>query len=182
MEDRRTDSELLESIRSGDDHAFATLYERHAKASIQYAHASAGADAEDVVSEVWMRVWMNPPKHGESFQNWLRIVVRRSAYRFGRRRTLVGTLKPGPSSGTSPTRGLARREAVSLLHQARASGDLTTREFSAIVHDLDESRSQTELASESGLSRTAWADRVRRARKKLRIIALGEAAAGRPRR
>jgi RNA polymerase sigma factor (sigma-70 family) len=54
-----TDTDLLAAVRAGDTAAYGTLYERHAAATRQLAHALARnpADADDLVAETFAKVF-----------------------------------------------------------------------------------------------------------------------------
>jgi RNA polymerase sigma-70 factor (ECF subfamily) len=79
-----TDVSLVWAIRSGDESAMATLYDRYS--SIVYAVAlrvlgDTGA-AEDVLQEVFMQLWRNPGVFDSSRGNlgaWLGVVGRNRA-------------------------------------------------------------------------------------------------------
>lgn len=171
-----TEIELLDRVRDGDREAFAHLYERHAMQSLTIARDAARHDAEDVVAEVWLRIWQRPPEIRSDFGGWLRKVVVHAARRRRADRLRIGTLDRylgDGEPGTSPTRTIARREAIDLLRDARRDGRLTETEYEAIVDALQGEATGREIAAERGVSRSAWGDRVRRAREKLRALALG---------
>lgn len=179
MGDVSTDSELLSGVRSGSDQAFAALYRRHSEAVVRHAHrVCRSGDADDIVSEFWERVWARPPESVSSFDGWMRMVIRREAWRRAVRWTDGSVHESVAGHGTTPTHHVARQQAVDLLEKARERGDLSTVEFSAIILD-SEGWGAKQCAAADGVSRSAWSDRLARARKKLRRLALGEAEAGR---
>lgn len=176
--DRRTgtdDASLLDRVRGGDAVAFTTLYERYAIESITVAHSLAGCDADDVVHDVWLRVWTRPPVCRSTFRGWIHTSTRRHAIRHRRTRTRVGTLDDRDllAGSTSPTRQVARQQVRSILEHAHQGGQLSTREFDALV-DSTSDATPSELAAAQGVTRTGWLDRLRRAKLKLRKIALGD--------
>jgi len=60
-----TDHQLLKIAQQGETEAFGMLYERHAAAIYRYLYAHLGShpDAEDLTSEVFLRVWKFLPKY-----------------------------------------------------------------------------------------------------------------------
>ena len=79
-----TDFALLSAIRSGDEQAMGSLYDRYS--GIVYAVAlrvlgDAGA-AEDVLQEVFMQLWRNPQRFDSSrghLAPWLSVITRNRA-------------------------------------------------------------------------------------------------------
>lgn len=183
MDDASTDHDLLSRIRSGSGKAFEALYRRHSKTVLAYAHrVCRTSDADDIVSDTWERVWTNPPEDTTAFEGWIKLTIRREAWRRARAASDDGSVRESlPGMGTTPSRQVARHEALDLLEQAVSQGDLSLVEFSAIVLN-SEGWAPKQCCEAEGVSRTAWSDRLARARKKLRRLALGEAAAARPRR
>ena len=55
----RADEEVMESLRSGDETALATLIDRHGRGLRRYVRGMLASpdDAEDVVQETFLRVW-----------------------------------------------------------------------------------------------------------------------------
>mgnify|MGYP003886376071 CR=1 FL=1 len=80
-----SDADLLAAVRGGDSSAFAELYERHAPAARKVArqYASSDADAEDITSDAFAKVFSVVQGGGgpeEAFRAYLFTVVRRLAY------------------------------------------------------------------------------------------------------
>ena len=81
---RATDVSLVSAIRSGDEGAMATLYDRYS--SIVYAVGlrvlgDTGA-AEDILQDVFMQLWRNPGVFDASRGNlgaWLAVITRNRA-------------------------------------------------------------------------------------------------------
>ncbi|MEO6120455.1 MAG: sigma-70 family RNA polymerase sigma factor [Terriglobales bacterium] len=79
-----TDSRLIERMTNGDHDAFAEVYDRYA--SLAYAVAvrvlQDSMAAEDVVSEVFLRLWRNPGSFDEQrgkLAAWLTVITRNRA-------------------------------------------------------------------------------------------------------
>jgi RNA polymerase sigma-70 factor (ECF subfamily) len=53
------DTQLIQQARTGDAEAFGELYERHSQAVFRflYAHCDNRQDAEDLMEDVFLRVW-----------------------------------------------------------------------------------------------------------------------------
>lgn len=81
--DPRSDAELFAAARSGDDHAFAMLATRHARAALAVARGVVGdADAaEDVCQEALFSAWrrLDQCREPGRFGAWLASTVRRHA-------------------------------------------------------------------------------------------------------
>ncbi|MBC7549480.1 MAG: sigma-70 family RNA polymerase sigma factor, partial [Cellulomonas sp.] len=80
-----SDAELITAARGGDSDAFGTLYERHAPAARAVArqYTRSSADAEDIVSDGFIRVFAVVCAGGGpdiAFRAYLFTVVRRLAY------------------------------------------------------------------------------------------------------
>ena len=60
MHEERDDQQLIEAIGRGDRAAFAVFVRRHASGLLGFArrYLSSQADAEDVVQETMLRIWM----------------------------------------------------------------------------------------------------------------------------
>jgi RNA polymerase sigma factor (sigma-70 family) len=173
VSDGCTDNDLLDRIRSGDGAAFDTLFGRYSiHASVLAQRAAQPSDADDVLQEVWLQVFQRPPTTVSNFGSWLGVVIRRTAARRSARDARVEQLdEPLASDMTSPTRQVARQEAVELLHDAHEKGRITEKEFEALVDSVVDVFETAEVASSGGVTVSAWRDRVRRAKQKLGAIA-----------
>lgn len=86
------DEELMANIAAGDRNAFSILSRRHARRSLALAGRVLGnaADAEEVVQDVFLRIWLNADRWrgGDSrFSTWLYRVVLNRCLDVRRRRT-----------------------------------------------------------------------------------------------
>ncbi len=140
-----SDEELMRRVAAGDERAFALLAPRHAARAIGLARrlTGSGADAEEIVQEALLRVWINAPRwRGQAqFPTWLyRIVVNLCLNR--RRRA--------PFAPLSEAGDLAD---PALDAAARLERDETDRQVAAAVASLPErQRLVIMLTYEEGLS------------------------------
>src|SRR5918911_1238426 len=85
-----SDEDLMARVARGDDTAFRLLAQRHAARSIALARRITGndADAEEIVQEALLRVWINAPRWRPvaAFRTWFYRVVLNLC--LGRRRRL----------------------------------------------------------------------------------------------
>jgi RNA polymerase sigma-70 factor (ECF subfamily) len=76
-----TDAELLMRIQQGDEEALRVLIDRHSRRFYGTAYRILGqaAEAEDVVQESFVKLWVKPEKwdtqKGASFTTWFHMVV-----------------------------------------------------------------------------------------------------------
>jgi RNA polymerase sigma-70 factor (ECF subfamily) len=167
------DSELLRQIAQGDQAAFRTLVDRHARYlhGIAFALVSNNADAEDIVQETFIAV-LNGNFRGESaVRTWLvQILVRRAGMlrrSKWRRRTQV----PLDPSSSDASAGQTRSSAAG----SDAKLDLTTMlevlspEHRAVIvlREL-ERMSYEEMATALDVPRGTVESRLHRAREELR--------------
>ena len=77
--DEASDEELMLRIAKGDERAFRTLAPRYAVRAISLARGIAGneADAEEIVQEALLRVWVNAPRWRPqaAFRTWFYRIV-----------------------------------------------------------------------------------------------------------
>jgi len=52
-----SDAELVRATRDGSRRAYAALYARHSLSALKYAKTLTSSDADDVVSEVFLKVY-----------------------------------------------------------------------------------------------------------------------------
>lgn len=80
---KRSDEELVDLCRNGDDAAFNVLMKRYAAAiynfSLQYVHNP--DDAQDIAQEAFFKTWKNIKhfKAGSRFRPWLYTIARNTA-------------------------------------------------------------------------------------------------------
>ena len=88
MDEDRTDAELLERLRDGDNEAFAALWERHSPAARRYARHLAPGHVDDLVAESFLAIYqqVTTTEKGPAFafRSYLRAVIRNTAIRWGK--------------------------------------------------------------------------------------------------
>ncbi len=177
------DAELIAAARGGDSAAFAALYERHAGAALVVArqYSTSGADAEDVVSEAFTKVFSVFQYGGGpdvAFRAYLFTVVRRLAMtrKDGLRRVAptddIETFESGlgvAASTEEPAMAGFERNVVS-----RAYATLPERWQAVLWYTEVESLSPAQIAPLLGLTANGVAALSYRAREGLRQAYLQE--------
>jgi|SRR5262249_30563741 len=149
--DEASDEDLMQRIAQGDEPAFRLLARRHARSAVGLARRIAGneADAEEVVQEALLRVWVNAPRWRPlaSFRTWFyRVVVNLCLSR--RRRVPFVALEAVPDPvdpAPDPAADLERRQADQLV--GAAIGALHDRQRAAIALTYGEGLSNAETAA-----------------------------------
>lgn len=92
-----TDAALVTRARTGDDRAFAALFDRHADYLARVLHRAVGADAEldDMVQEAFLLARDHLPslEAPDRFRAWLTSIALRQASHVVRRRLFRGRLR-----------------------------------------------------------------------------------------
>jgi RNA polymerase sigma-70 factor, ECF subfamily len=173
-----SDEDLLRRVAQGDERAFALLAPRHAARAIGLARRLSGssADAEEIVQEALLRVWVNAPRwRGQAqFRTWFyRIVV--NLCRNRRRRAPFAPLSTaGDPADPSPDAAARLERAETDRQVAAAVASLPERQRAAIMLTYEEGLSNADAAvaldsSVSGVE--ALLVRAKRAlREKLRAV------------
>lgn len=177
-----SDEELMRRVAAGDERAFASLAPRYAARAIGLARrlTGNGADAEEIVQEALLRVWINAPRwRGQSaFRTWFYRIVVNLCLNRRRRAPFAALTEAGdpPDPALDPAERLERDETDRQVAAAVAS--LPTRQQLVIMLTYDEGLSNAEAAaaldsSVSGVE--ALLVRAKRAlRDKLRSIIDGQ--------
>ena len=80
--------EVLQAAAAGDRQAFAALWRSAHPGLVRYLRVTAGADAEDVASETWIKAMRALPSFTgdeSSFRGWLAVIARNHLADLGRR-------------------------------------------------------------------------------------------------
>jgi RNA polymerase sigma-70 factor, ECF subfamily len=161
---RESDGGLVARIAAADDRALGELYDRHGGMAYALALAIAreGADAEEVVADVFGQVWRNAARYDPargSVAAWLATITRTRALDLvrarGRRARAIeraaqsdadGLASPLGTTADRPDRGIERQEARRLV--ARSLGELPEAQRRVIELAYFGGLSQTEIATE----------------------------------
>jgi len=149
-----TDATLVAAVRSGDEGAMATLFDRYS--SIVYAVGlrvlgDTGA-AEDVLQEVFMQLWRNPGAFDASRGNlgaWLAVIARNRAIDSLRKRRpetdidgVVGSVVPDMAGDAGRARAMEKVRGT--------LGSMPAAQRSALEMAYFEGLTHTEIAAKTG--------------------------------
>jgi RNA polymerase sigma-70 factor, ECF subfamily len=153
-----TDKALLDRVRAGDQRAFDVLIETHGPALLRFAMAQLQdpRDSEDVVQDVFMRMWSERERLGEarSARSYLMTAVRNRAIDKMRRLRLERRWIEPLSAPGEPH----ERDPLSMVPDPKAVGDpASLAELDAAIQHLVESlpergRTAFRLCRDQGLS------------------------------
>jgi len=167
-----SDEDLMLRIAQGDEPAFRLLARRHLPRALGLARRITGndADAEEVVQEALLRVWVNAARWRPSaaFRTWLYRVIVNLCLNRKRRAPFAALEEAGEPADTSPDAVAAAesREAERLIAEAVAA--LPARQRAAIVLTYFEGNSNAEAAAILGMSISGIETLLVRARRTLR--------------
>ena len=151
---RATDLSLVSAIRSGDEGAMATLYDRYS--SIVYAVGlrvlgDTGA-AEDILQDVFMQLWRNPGVFDASRGNlgaWLAVITRNRAIDKLRKRRPETDIADVVVSVEPDMAGDAERSRA--MEKVRGTlGGMPPAQRSALEMAYFEGLTHTEIAEKTG--------------------------------
>ena len=179
-----TDEVLVAAAKLGDRPAFAELWARHSKRSLQIAYriTKNREDAEDVLQEAWTKAYVHLKSFdGKArFSTWLtRIAINTALMTLRRKRVRLETLAEFidgetwhqleiPDKTNDVEQQYLRDERVEHLRRAICGLSPTLRHVIEI-HQRDDSSVQ-EVATLAGLSLAATKSRLLRARTVLRAV------------
>jgi RNA polymerase sigma-70 factor (ECF subfamily) len=149
--DEASDEDLMQRVARGDEPAFRLLARRYAARAIGLARRITGndADAEEVVQEALLRVWINAPRWRPlaAFRTWFYRVVLNLCLSRRRRAPVLRLEAAGDPADPSPDAdaALEREEADRLVAAAIAA--LPERQRAAIVLTYHEGLSNAEAAA-----------------------------------
>lgn len=159
------DSQLVTRARSGEEAAFARLYERYARFihGILLARASA-ADVEDLVQDVFLTAWKNLPglRDPAAFGGWLSMIARNRATD-AHRRTVATVELPGDLQAAGAAG--SETEALAVLDLIRS---LPAAYRETLVLRLVEGMTGPEIAERTGLTPASVRVNLHRGMKLLR--------------
>jgi RNA polymerase sigma-70 factor (ECF subfamily) len=148
------DNSLVSAIRSGDENAMATLYDRYSPIVYSVALRVLGdtGAAEDVLQEVFMQLWRNPGGFDSSRGNlaaWLAVISRNRAIDAIRKRRpdtdiadVIVSVEPDLAGDAERARAMEKvRGALGAMPPAQRSA-LEMAYFEGLTH--------TEIAAKTG--------------------------------
>ena len=158
-ESRQADQASLARVARGDEHAFAELYDRHARLvfSLALRILQDRADAEDVVQEVFAQVWSQAGRYDASrgaVAAWMLILTRsRAIDRLRAKRSRPEAA--GDANAAETVVDSAVAQDLELL-----SGEQVSRLQQALKELPDAQRTALELAYYEGLTHVEVAARL----------------------
>jgi RNA polymerase sigma-70 factor (ECF subfamily) len=167
-----SDEDLMVRVARGDEAAFHMLTQRHAGRSIGLARRITGnaADAEEIVQEALLRVWVNAPRWRPvaAFRTWLyRMVVNLSLNR-RRHAPFVPIEAAGDPVDPADDPRAAMENAEIDRRLAAAVAALSARQRAAVTLTYGEGLSNAETATVMGTSVSGVETLLVRARRSLR--------------
>ncbi len=175
--EERSDEELMAAIGRGDQRAFAGLVERHSRRAAALAARITlnRSDAEEVVQEAFMRVWVKAPgwrpqsdTGGAQFYTWFhRILVNLSIDR--RRKPVNEDIeKAGEIADEAPSALDAVEGGETSARVAAAMARLPERQRAALALCHFEEKTNIEAAAALGITVGAVESLLVRARRTLK--------------
>ncbi len=169
----RSDEELSEDARAGDESAYALLYERYRGPLYLFGvRMLGGAEAaRDLVQETFLGFWERRRELGglRSFRGWLFTVARNRCLTLLRQRQtharLEGTVEADPPAAEPVSGGLEAEEELRLVR--RTLKELTPEHREVLVLREYQELSYREIADITGASESAVKARLFRARQAL---------------
>lgn len=167
-----SDEALMAEVARGDERAYHRLTRRHLPAMLGLARRILGstADAEDVVQEAMLRVWIHAPRWQPlaAFRTWLTRVVVNLCLDRKRRAGWVALEAAGeivdPAPGAGEQAEVDERERL----LAMAVAELPDRQRAAIVLTYSEGMSNAQVAEVLGTTVSAVETLLVRGKQNLR--------------
>jgi RNA polymerase sigma-70 factor, ECF subfamily len=170
--DEPSDEDLMLQIAGGQQAAFRELARRYTPRAVRLARRITGSevDAEDVVQEALLRVWVNAPRWRPlaAFRTWFYRVVLNLCLNRRRRAPFVALDQAGDVRDPAPDPGerMERDEAAQQL--AAAIGELPERQRIALTLTYSEGLSNAETAAVIGTSVSSVETLLVHSRRRLR--------------
>ena len=148
--DEASDEELMARVAGGDEPAFRLLSRRYLKRALALARRVSGndADAEEIVQEALLRVWINAPRWlpTAAFRTWFYRVVVNLCLNRRRRQPFAALDEAGDPADPAPDAAVAleRRQTDRMVGAAIAA--LPERQRAAIVLTYHDGLSNAETA------------------------------------
>jgi RNA polymerase sigma-70 factor, ECF subfamily len=178
MTDPHEDHQLLQQIATGDPRAFRRLVDKHAPPLVTYLTRvlRSQAEAEELVQEVFLRVWQRANEYQASFRvsTWLHRIGHNLAVDQLRRRK--GNTEVDDEREAAPP---SERPHALLEHKQRALGlqaameALPLRQRTALLLKYEQDFPNTEIAKVLDLSVDAVESLLARAKRQLKTDLTG---------
>jgi RNA polymerase sigma-70 factor, ECF subfamily len=171
--EKESDEALMLRIARGDERAFRALAPRYAARAAGLARRICGnsADAEEIVQEAFLRVWVNAPRWRPEalFRTWFYRIVFNLALNKKRRAPFDPLDAAGDPADLAARadQDMERREQDRIV--ATAIAELPARQRSAIALTYGDELSNAEAAAVLGTSVSAFETLLVRARRALRV-------------
>jgi RNA polymerase sigma-70 factor, ECF subfamily len=166
------DEALMLRIAQGDERAFRLLAPRYAARAIGLARRITGndADAEEIVQEAFLRVWINAPRWRPqaAFRTWFYRIVFNLCLNRRRRAPFFPLEVAGDPPDPAPNASLRIERDETGRQIAAAIAELPERQRAAIVLAYDNELSNADAASILRVSVSAFEALLVRARRTLR--------------
>jgi RNA polymerase sigma-70 factor, ECF subfamily len=170
--DQESDEALMLRIARGDERAFRALAPRYAVRATGLARRICGnfADAEEIVQEAFLRVWINAPRWRPEalFRTWFYRIVFNLALNRKRRAPFAPLEDAGDPADPAPRADAAMEQRERDRLVARAVAELPARQRSAIALTYGDELSNAEAAAVLGTSVSALETLLVRAKRTLR--------------
>ncbi|MBP2228606.1 RNA polymerase sigma-70 factor (ECF subfamily) [Azospirillum agricola] len=164
-----SDDSLMARVAGGDAGAFERLAARHMRRAVALAQRMTGnpSDADEIAQEAFLRVWQHAARWDgarAAFTTWLYRIVVNLAIDRGRRPAWAPLEDAGELADAAPdaVARIAERQTADLVN--RALDGLPDRQRAAVVLFHQEGLSLRQAAEILGLSETAFASLLARAR------------------
>lgn len=170
--DKASDEELMLRVARGDERAFGELTRRYLPRAVGIARriVRSAADAEDIVQDAFLRLWINAPRWRpiSSFRTWFYRVLVNLCLNHRRRAPFIALDRAGDPP--DPSAGAGERLEADEIDRALAAaiGALPARQRAAIVLSYREGLSNAEAAAVLDTSVSALETLLVRAKKSLR--------------
>lgn len=170
--DGASDEELMSRVAAGDEPAFRVISRRYAARALRLARRILGneADAEEVVQEALLRLWVNAPRWrpAAAFRTWFYRVVVNLCLNRKRRAPFaaIDDVDEPADPGLDPMAQLEARQSERLVAAAIAA--LPERQRAAIVLTYQEGLANAETAAVLGTTVSGVETLLVRARRSLR--------------
>lgn len=178
MDGTDSDDALMARVAGGDGDAFARLAARHMRRAVALAQRMTGnpSDADEVAQEAFLRVWQHAARWEAgraAFTTWLYRIVVNIAIDRGRRPGWSPLEDAGELADPAldAVAVIAERQTAALVNRALAA--LPDRQRAAVVLFHQEGMSLRQAAEVLGLSETAFASLLARARGALKSALAG---------